>query len=255
MPRLLISSSREEAGLEKRTLPKIAGSQGAFIAVIVALVLTIMFSCIAIFFLLRNNETSDQDRAVRHRNKRRQRPAVSNSSFNYSPSVLAPQAASKSRWFSIFDRSRRDNKQAAHGKPGWMKAGSADWDGEHDSTKHSTRSPEVHIFPVPVRSPPASKFVLSSRPASITPYERSRVTVQYSPMSHHSPISTPLTAAHPSSPSTPPSFPVPIRSSSPEPMPDIEENDLTFQDERQDSGQSHATVWTFEGGTKFIESL
>ena len=213
-----------------------------------------MFSCLAIFFLVRSNE-SDQDRAIRHRNRRRQRPNISNPSpFIYSPSVRAPQPASKSRWFSVFDRSSGDQKRAAHGKPGWMMAGSGDWDGQDDRTKHSTRSPQMHEFPVPIRSPPPSKFISPARPASITPYQSRRGTVQYSPVSLHSPISTPIMTALPS-PSTPPSFPIPVRSSSPEPIPDVEETDTSYQEERKDSGQTHVSVWTFEGGTKFIESL
>jgi hypothetical protein len=94
-------------------------------------VLSIIFviSCIGVFYLLRNHEPSEDDRAIRRQRSRRHQQNNDGSSFNYN-------ASSSPSWKEkIFGRGKGDagggktGKAKRRGGGGWIQAGSGDeWD-------------------------------------------------------------------------------------------------------------------------------
>ncbi|EED77543.1 predicted protein [Postia placenta Mad-698-R] len=104
------SAAKSTAGV-----PEIDGSSAGFIALVVALAAIVVFSCIAVFFLLRNNDPTPYERELRRARRRESRHASSAASGFGSPGLRGKIAR-------LFSRRRAE---------GWVRAAdddSSDWD-------------------------------------------------------------------------------------------------------------------------------
>jgi hypothetical protein len=235
----------------------------------VCLTAVILVSCATVVFLLRN-QPSDQDRAIRQRNRRHPHQSVPTSSaYNYSPSTAPSKPTTKLGLVSLFGDGGRGGKtgRSRHSgsRGGWVQAGSGEWDLDNDArNSKSFRVPEMDESPL--RSPPIAASPLTPpRPLSrecSDSTSSAHLDFRHSASSYFpvSPISAsiPVIAAYTSSSpqSSPPlSPPIPVRSSSPEIIPGSGQDDQVPSENRKESGQSRLSLWTFEGGTKFIEAL
>ncbi|KAL0062478.1 hypothetical protein AAF712_010611 [Marasmius tenuissimus] len=130
--------------LMKRATPQIAGSSGGFIALIVCLVMVIAVSCTAIFFLLRDHEPTDAERAARRQRRYTHQTVPSSSSYMYDPSSTPSKKGLWAKVVGVFDKNttgsststknRKKNGKGTDGvagSAGWIQAGSGDeWDSE-----------------------------------------------------------------------------------------------------------------------------
>ncbi|KAK0210154.1 hypothetical protein DFS33DRAFT_261936 [Desarmillaria ectypa] len=241
--------------LEKRGSPKIGGSVGGFIALVVSLSLIILISCIAIFFLLREGEPSDEERAARRRRYRQQ--ALE---YTYGP-TSSPQSSWSSKVKSIFGGNSGSSKGS---KRGWVQAGSGDeWESESiEEGRHpdvSQRGSMQMTYSPPLDAPfhpplqpseSASSVRFDTQGAPVLPYLSSMSSPSLHPSlpNIHSRISSP-TPSDPLSPGH-------DRVVSPEPIaPAHVDNAVEHHEGRKSSGQSGTSVRTFNGGTKFLEAL
>lgn len=241
------SLAHDAAMLSRRTVPEIGGSQGGFIGLVVALSVLILICCIAVFFLLRNYEPSEQDRAARreryHRNRDRQEHDSTPGSSSFGDKLRGMWA---NKWTS---GSRR------RGGRGWIQAGSGDeWEINSD---HG----EEHVAQQPIQS--------LSRSFQERPYDPQVLQMDsplsdaelYAQMHYEDPyakgplhVTSPqrVTFARSQSPfsqSSSPMSPGSHRDAS------MDDEEVRPPDHRHFSTQSSTSVRTFEGGTKFIESL
>lgn len=243
--------------------------------------MVILVSCTAVFYILRNHPPSDNERANRRQRNRYQHQSVPTlSSFNYNNSSTPSQSLSGSlgRMFGIKGRSddsnRNDGTKVKMGKggQGWVQAGSGDeWDDDSGDERRRTEGlpqlrevsgqvPQVGLSPA--FDKPFSTTIFSSYPTSES-NSSDRVDLHAlpglsykdgqspSPQSTLPNIHTQISSA---SSSGAPS-PAPIRTASPEPIPGSSTDNLADKDGRKFSTQSVVSVRTFQGGTKFIESL
>ncbi|KAJ3999684.1 hypothetical protein F5050DRAFT_876371 [Lentinula boryana] len=247
--------------LDERGEPKIGGSVGGFIALVVSLILVIIIACTATFFLLRQ-ETRDEETATRRRRRYRHQAAPP-SSYVYDPSSTPSRS-----WFaslkdmlsggigSVSYNAAR--KMKAH--DGWVQAGSGDeWD--HDmrdveqlrSMGHGDAQYGMAYFPQldPPFRPPANLATESS----YTVHSPSEPRTSQSP----EPSSIPNRFASESSePPTSSMHPFEIhaipRSASPEAMISSQAPSSVYF-ESQNRKNSDISTRTFSSGTKFIEGL
>ncbi|KAK0455186.1 uncharacterized protein EV420DRAFT_587356 [Desarmillaria tabescens] len=244
--------------LEKRGTPKIGGSVGGFIALVVGLSLIILISCIAIFFLLREGEPSDEERAARRRRYRQQ--ALE---YTYGPTA-SPQSSWSSKVKSVFGGTTSSSKGS---KRGWVQAGSGDeWESESIIDEAEGRHPDLSqrgsmqiTYSPPLDAPfhpplqpseSASSVRFDTQGVPVLPYLRSLSSPSPHPSlpNIHSRISSPT----PSDPLSP----VHDRVVSPEPIaPAHIDSPVEHHEGRKSSGQSATSVRTFNGGTKFLEAL
>ncbi|KAK0441389.1 hypothetical protein EV421DRAFT_1904847 [Armillaria borealis] len=244
--------------LEKRGTPKIGGSVGGFIALVVGLSLIILISCIAIFLLLREGQSSDEERAARRRRYRQQ--ALE---YTYGPTASPQSASWSSKVRSVFGVNSGSGKGS---KRGWVQAGSGDeWETEsleegrlqrpdisQRGSMQMTYSPPLdapfHPPLQPSESASSVRFDIQSVP--VLPYLRSLSSPSPHPSlpNIHSRISSPT----PSDPLSP----VHDRVVSPEPIvPAHVDSPVEHHEGRKLSEQSATSVRTFNGGTKFLEAL
>ncbi|SJL04942.1 uncharacterized protein ARMOST_08313 [Armillaria ostoyae] len=244
--------------LEKRGTPKIGGSVGGFIALVVGLSLIILISCIAIFLLLREGQSSDEERAARRRRYRQQ--ALQ---YTYGPTASPQPASWSSKVRSVFGVNSSSGKGS---KRGWVQAGSGDeWETEsieegrlqhpdisQRGSMQMTYSPPLdapfHPPLQPSESASSVRFDIQSVP--VLPYLRSLSSPSPHPSlpNIHSRISSPT----PSDPLSP----VHDRVVSPEPIaPAHVDSPIEHHEGRKLSEQSATSVRTFNGGTKFLEAL
>ncbi|KAF9484971.1 hypothetical protein BDN70DRAFT_871972 [Pholiota conissans] len=125
----------------KREIPKIAGSSGAFIAIVVILIVIIVVSCTAVVYLLR-------DDAVRNTQPHRQQYSRNTTRFGSLRKWFA-RITHSSRSGQRTDTSRNDMARSSLGQQqGWMHARStSDWDlnpsGEGYSVRHDSPPPII----------------------------------------------------------------------------------------------------------------
>ncbi|KAK0473997.1 hypothetical protein IW261DRAFT_1569364 [Armillaria novae-zelandiae] len=240
--------------LEKRGTPKIGGSVGGFIALVVGLSLIILISCVAIFFLLREGQSSDEERATRRRRYRQQ--ALE---YTYGPTASPQPASWSSKVKSVFG----GNSSSGQGsKRGWVQAGSGDeWETEsieqhpgisQRGSMQMTYSPPLDApFHPPLQpSESASSVPFDIQGVPILPYLTSLSSPSPRPSlpNIHSRISSPT----PSDPLSP----IHDRVVSPEPIaPAHVDSPVEHHEGRKLSDQSATSVRTFNGGTKFLEAL
>jgi len=276
----------------KRALPKIGGSEGGFIAIVVCLVLVIVASCTAVFFLLRTHP-SDQNRAYRdrQRGRRHRHQAVPSSASydysnynNYSTSPTAANPQSLQRKLAGMFRFGAKEQGSRAGGGGWVRTGSGDeWDSDSaDEAGRGRGMKHLREQKTPGQNVIGSTNTVSSGPVDMpfipptSPSYPNMDTTSSVGLSLHPSYSDPFVVPHP--PADPhtvrpivhnvqphPGSPTPTSSSSspyaspprhtasPEAL--SETNDHVDREGRKWSQESEMSVRTFTGGTKFIESL
>ncbi|GLB35559.1 hypothetical protein LshimejAT787_0211240 [Lyophyllum shimeji] len=259
---------------KRDNVPRIGGSFGGFVALVVCLSLLIIICCIAIFFLLRDQRTSDEEQA-----RRAKRNRYATRSGSHSPSYELEGTSHRTpltRLAAVFGRSndprraRPQNRSRGNMKGGsehgWIQAGSTD---DHDwnpdlgeglagpSRVRESASPSpVSLQNRQVPSPgPVSRSTSGSTTTSSVRFDFHAVRGLSYPERRPSPHSTlPNIHSQLSSPSYSPasSSPVLLRTLSPEPIPSA----LTLDDDsRQYVTPSGVVMRTLPGGSKFIEAL
>ncbi|KAJ7041247.1 hypothetical protein C8F04DRAFT_1391345 [Mycena alexandri] len=205
----------------KREAPRIGGSEGGFIGLVVGLVVIILISCVAIFILLRNHSPSERDRETRRHEARYP-----------SESSLKDRIPWSGTLGGIFGRGAGGtadaSKRASKSGHGWIQASGDAWEADE-----AERSREMSGFVNAKRdapfSPPVDPYAAESYSSD---------SIAYDPPISHSHVR----------------FQEPIpRSASPESM--VPHMSPTQKENRQFSGESTTSIRTFEGGTKFIEGL
>ncbi|TRM68139.1 hypothetical protein BD626DRAFT_565000 [Schizophyllum amplum] len=124
----------------KRATPKIGGSEGGFIALVVVLSLIVLALCTAVFILLRDHSPSDDERRNR-RSHRYQAPAP-NFDFKYSPA--ADMASATAPAPSVLDRLRRlipgrKRSPEATRMRGWVQTAGDEWDDDVSDLRHGRK--------------------------------------------------------------------------------------------------------------------
>jgi hypothetical protein len=221
-----------------------------------------MVSCIGVFILLRDHEPTEEDRALRRQRSRRYRNQSDISEFNYTSSsgTPAPAPTWKEKVGSFFGRGGQDTgensppanpgKAKRRGGGGWIQAGSSDeWDYETAQRGRSRNGATQGV-----RFASVTSTIPRSSEAMDPPFHPPhRNSTDDSSVRLDLNLPGPMNDSFASSPdpsqstlSLGPSLPMPRRSS-PEPLPE---------------SPSYATlnststpVRTFQGGTRFIESL
>lgn len=211
----------------------------------------ILICCVAVFFLLRNHEPSDQDRASRRERYRRQRDR------GHGATAATTEISSfgdklRGMWAKVPSGGSRSGGR--RGGRGWIKAGSGDeWE------THSDRDEEHGAQPMkPIPKPFEDAFQETDSPLSdvtsgLETYAPAQYAGPYAQDSLHR--ASPQQVSFVRSQSPLPLSGSPIHSGSHHQEADMDEDEVRPPDHRHFSTQSSASVRTFEGGTKFIESL
>lgn len=254
-------------------------SYAGFIALIVGLIVIIILSCSAIFYLLRHYDPTDAERAIR-RQKRHQHQALPTSSaaFTYGASSVPKKARSSglAGLFGFGGKSKEASRpegtrmKLGRGGQGWVQASSGDeWDsdsgnegggrprqvGRQLSEVAAQRGPVTQSIPLdtPFR-PPVSSFSSMDSTSTVHFDPHAVVNLPYSKDSFPAP-QPPLLDTHTRlSSAASSSAPSPIaRTDSPEPFSASSPTAARISDERRNSSTQSAR--TFTGGTKFLEGL
>ncbi|KAJ7239953.1 hypothetical protein B0H12DRAFT_1221805 [Mycena haematopus] len=207
----------------KRDVPRIGGTEGGFIALVIGLGVIILGSSVAIYILLRDHSPSERQREARREERRY--PSES------SRLSLKPRFPWSQKLSSLFGRGTASKRSSKSGH-GWIQASGDAW--EEDEAGH-TRSREMSgLEPVdqPFR-PPVDPYAASYSSDSI-PYD------------------PPMPASHSTLSNLRSESPIP-RSTSPEST--VHASSPVQNKDRHFSTESSNSLRTFEGGTKFIEGL
>ncbi|KAJ7778421.1 hypothetical protein B0H16DRAFT_1503468 [Mycena metata] len=200
----------------KREAPRIGGSEGGFIGLVVGLVVIILISGVAIFILLRDHSPSDRDREARRHETR----------YPSESSSLKDRIPWSGTLGGIFGRSAGadGSKRASKSGHGWIQASGDAWEADDREMSGFVNAKRDAPF-----SPPVDPYAVESYSSD---------SIAYDP-----PISHPHVR-----------FEEPIpRSTSPEST--VPHVSPTQKENRQFSSDSTTSIRTFEGGTKFIEGL
>ncbi|KAF7297212.1 hypothetical protein MIND_00954300 [Mycena indigotica] len=230
-----------------RDTPRIGGSTGGFIGLVVGLSVIIVVSCIAIFWLLRHHEPSERDRAVR-----RERRETTERAFGL-PKVTAggstrreANASATSAWTSLSQMFK------SHNGHGWIQASGDAWEADEAEREMGLqqRRYEDAPFKPPVVDPYNEHAVApppTSRASSMLSYPLS--DRDYDPEIRWTPR---FTASH----STFSDMNTIPRSASPESDHTVLQQQQPMpQGQGQNRHMSADSIRTFEGGTKFVEGL
>jgi len=234
-----------------------------FIALVVVLSIIIVISCTAVFFLLRNHEPTEQERAIRRERSRRYREEPDFS-------TTLPLREKIGNIFSFWDK--KGGGRGLYSKRrtgrGWVQAGSGDeWEPESDHeddaeirpypgrrTHHfgnddSSPSSDHRMVDSPFRSPPSDSDLHPYISGSyVDPFSKDLQHSHFSPTESDIDRSrSPVSLSSPSSISASHVTSAVLHESG--------SGDGIHHDQRQFTAQSGTSVRTFEGGTKFIESL
>ncbi|KAJ3890138.1 hypothetical protein GG344DRAFT_78164 [Lentinula edodes] len=233
--------------LDERGEPKIGGSVGGFIALVVCLIFVIIIACTATFFLLRLERFEDAI-ASRHR-RRLQHQTAQPSSYIYQPSSTPSKswlASLKGMFSGGLDFIKHSAGRRMKGRDGWIQAGLGDeWDDDMQDVERLRSIKLGH-----------GQYMTHSRPLD-TPF--------HPPSAYLGDHSLPNRFASESPESD---FPIPNvppidisaipRSASPEAMTiPYSPSSVHFMpgDKRKSSTNSEISTRTFSSGTKFVEGL
>ncbi|KAK7055188.1 hypothetical protein R3P38DRAFT_1347407 [Favolaschia claudopus] len=203
---------------DRRDSPKIGGSEGGFIGLLVGLIVIILGSSIAIYILLRDHSPSDRERQAR-REQRRYPSEASRVSFK-------PRLPWSEKLGGMFGRGTSSKK-------GWIQASDDAW--EADANREMSG---LHPVDQPFR-PPLDPYSIPSYSSDSVPYDPPEP--RYTPASHST-----MSDLHSHESVIP-------RSTSPEST--VPPHSPEQNKDRHLSIESASSVRTFEGGTKFIEGL
>ncbi|KAJ3719936.1 hypothetical protein C8R42DRAFT_672202 [Lentinula raphanica] len=246
--------------VDGRGEPKIGGSVGGFIALVVCLILVIIIASTATFLLLRQ-EIHDEATATRRR-RRHQHQAAPPSSYVYDPSSTPSKswlASVKARFSSSVGSISYSAARKIKSHDGWVQAGSGDeWDddmrdveqlrhlGPSDSQYATAYSPPLDPpFRPPGNLTPESASTIQPHTSYITD---SRIPNRF--MSEPSPFPSSILRSY--------EMPIIPRSASPEavsPSPRSPSHAIFESQNRKDSTNSDISTRTFSSGTKFVEGL
>lgn len=246
------SLAHDAAMLNRRAVPEIGGSQGGFIGLVVALSVLILICCIAVFFLLRNHEPSEQDRTARRERYHRNRDHQEHDSTATTPGPSSFGDKIREMWADR--RSNGGRSGGRRGGRGWIQAGSGDeWEIHSDHGEERRQQP---------MQPFSRSFQEGSYGPQVPEMDSPLSDAEsYAPMHYGDPyakgplhVTSPqrVTFARSQSPlsqSSSPMSPGSHRDAS------MDDEEVRPPDHRHFSTQSSTSVRTFEGGTKFIESL
>ncbi|KAG2049619.1 hypothetical protein BDR06DRAFT_961275 [Suillus hirtellus] len=244
------SLTHDAAMLSRRAVPEIGGSQGGFIGLVVALSLLIIICCIAVFFLLRNHEPSEQDRNARREHYRRNRDLQAHDSTAENSSF-----GDKLRGIWADRWSSRSRSGGRRGGRGWIQAGSGDeWEINSDHGEERRAQQPMEPFSRSFQEGPYSPRVpeIDSPLSDAESYAPMHYGDSYAKGPLHVTSPQRVTFARSQSPlslSSSPMSPGSHRDAS------VDDEEVHPPDHRHFSTQSSTSVRTFEGGTKFIESL
>jgi len=266
-----------------REVPKINGSAGGFIALVVCLSVLIVGLFVAVFILLRDYEPTDEERSVRRQlsqRRREQQQSDPSSPFTYTSSSTAPVTLAQ-KIGGIFGMGTATNENSGGRKTkkggkrgrGWVQASGDEWGTQNEVQTRSLsglQTPkdvrDVHGIRLSDRSMAndGGPFDHPSQPLHPSYSSNSSVQELYIPFVSSSTM-PPLhivTTLSPHSPSSPSllstSSAARALSGSPEPYATgPADNDLRPDGERQLSAESGGSISTRTShtGTKFIESL
>ncbi|KAF9220148.1 hypothetical protein BS17DRAFT_787970 [Gyrodon lividus] len=234
----------------KRQLPEIDGSQGGFIALVVALSVLIVVCCAAVFYLLSHHEPSEQDRAIRRERYRHHREERDVGSGLPSTSSLGSLGDKLKRMW------RKKSGGGRRGGRGWIQAGSGDeWesDSDHgDPERTGARSEGSQMQPFSRRDTEDNdnarvvESPLSDSGSGFIPvhYIDPFSNLKESPSLHISPLQMNLERSQ-----SPLSLSSPREEGSTE-----DDSDAHSPNHRHLSSLSTASVWT-HAGSKFIEDI
>jgi len=233
--------------LERRDVPRIGGSEGGFIGLVVGLGVIIAGSCIAIYILLRDHSPSDRERESRRQNSTTRYPSESSAApFTNTP----PWVAKVGGIFGFHGVSSSDGKlkMGRGGGHGWIQASGDAWEADelerHQRDTSSLRAMSALAstgrFDEPFR-PPTDPYFASYASETTLPDSETRYD-PIMPSSHSNPV-----IGNPS--------PIIPRTSSPESVAHPEKESPTENPNRHFSIESTTSVRTFQGGTKFLEGL
>ncbi|KAG2127323.1 hypothetical protein BD769DRAFT_763387 [Suillus cothurnatus] len=245
--------AHDAAILSRRAVPEIGGSQGGFIGLVVALSVLILICCIAVFFLLRNHEPSDQDRTARRERYRRNHD---NQEYDSTAVTLGHSSFGDKLRGMWADRHSSGNRSGGRrGGRGWIQAGSGDeWEINSDhGEEHGAQQP-MQPFSRSFQEGPYGPQVpkMDSPLSDVESYAPLHYEDPYAKGPLHVTSPQRVTFARSQSPfsqSSSPMSPGSHRDAS------VDDEEVRPPDHRHFSTQSSTSVRTFEGGTKFIESL
>ncbi|KAJ4486151.1 hypothetical protein J3R30DRAFT_3444619 [Lentinula aciculospora] len=249
--------------LDERGEPKIGGSVGGFIALVVCLILVIIVACTATYFLLRE-EIYDEENATRRR-RRYHHHATSPSAFTYDPSSTPSKswlASLKGMFSGRMGSARYNATRRMKSRDGWVQANSGDeWDDDMrdvERLRNMRHSDAQYIAYSPTLDPPFRP------PGNLTLESASTSTAHLeSPPSHRSDYRIPnrfaseLAEPPTSSVQSPLEIATLPRSASPESVASPQTPPFIHfgSENRKDSTNSDISTRTFSNGTKFIEGL
>ncbi|KAJ6598654.1 hypothetical protein B0H10DRAFT_1959307 [Mycena sp. CBHHK59/15] len=216
----------------RRDSPKIGGSEGGFIGLVVGLAVIIFVSCVAIYILLRDHSPSERDRETRRQQSRYASDSPSAPLKNGAPwSAKLGGIAAKVK--------------LGRGGHGWIQASGDAWEADEvERSREMSGLGAARGQPLDAPfHPPTDPYAASNSSETI----RYDSDTQYNSM----PSSQTNFATVPTSRSSSPI----VRTSSPESAVQGEKDSPTHTQNRQFSMESQTSIRTFEGGTKFIEGL
>jgi len=214
----------------KRDAPRIGGSEGGFIGLVVGLAVIILGSSIAIYILLRDHSPSERERQLR-REERRYPSEASRVS-------LKGRFPWSEKLGGIFGATSKRTSKSGHG---WIQASGDAWEADEADRRGGGREmsgiePVDSPFRPPVDPYAAAVASYSSDSVSYDPPE-----TRYAPnLRSESPIPRSMS---PESTSTVHAHPM------------ASSSEQSRDRDRHFSVESSNSVRTFEGGTKFIEGL
>ncbi|KAJ7141837.1 hypothetical protein C8R43DRAFT_583235 [Mycena crocata] len=233
------SSTRSGAELlvtfGKRDAPRIGGSEGGFIALVVGLGVVILGSCVAIFILLRDHSPSDREREAR-REERRRYPSASETNSNNNYGSLSAKLGGM---FGL------DGTKRTKGGHGWIQASGDAWEADEAERSREMRGlgNSAQTLDAPFR-PPTTNTDPYAPPSSYSSDSIYEPQLRYTPVSRSTlTLSTPI-----------PRSASPDSTETAQPTTD-NPSGRTQSQNRHFSIESATSVRTFEGGTKFIEGL
>jgi hypothetical protein len=232
------------SALLDRGEPKIGGSVGGFIALVVCLILVIVVACASIFFLIRQDSSEEQQRARQRQLRYQHQPVLSSSSYTYDPSST-PSKSWLASLQGIFPGTTRYNAvRRMKGRDGWIQATGDEWeDDSGDERLRSMGNTQYNAYS-PALDPPF-------RPPGIVTTE-STSTVHFVPRSD-SRIPNRFTSSSESPTLSPVEIPAIPRSDSPESVSTIPQPPFPVPENRKDSVSSDISTRT--SGSKFIEGI
>ncbi|KAJ7058095.1 hypothetical protein C8F01DRAFT_1255979 [Mycena amicta] len=218
----------------RRDTPRIGGTTGGFIGLVVGLALIILVSSVAIFWLLRHHEPTERERALRRERRETSTPTAP-------ASRREANVSAGSTWGSLSRMFR------SHNGHGWIQASGDAW--EADEAEREMGLQKLYQD-TPFRPPVVDPYNDNSRPtSSIVSYplsERER---------EHDPPEIRWTPRFTASHSTFSDMNTIPRSASPESDHTVLQQQHPATQDRHTSIDSLASIRTFEGGTKFVEGL